>query len=430
MRKAPRQNAAVTDVLADFRLLLYLFVGLRLALAFVYQPFILDLYEADGTPAVAERGMTSFGDFRYFYAVAQLSDHGDWPYRDYWYEHPPVSSVLFIGVYKLLGLFGGAEYRIWAFVVGLILLAVDVGNLILLRDLGRHLHGESTAAALCWFYALLAAPLIFSWWTFETLVVFLILLALLWLLRGHQNRPAVITALGLMTKYTPVLILPAVWRFYGRRYAIRYTGITLMIAGCGLGLMIAWGGRMAISSLRAQLHKASYQTVWALVDGNRRTGRLSDLETRYNPDTAFEPYGHAAVIPSGVRLIPFAGVGLFVFTRRLRQDDQGVVAFFALTVILFFLWAQGWSPQWVLTLIPLILLNFPTREGVLVCLLISLASFVEYPVLFMYTGATGGEITGNRLPLYVILILVRTALLIALVVALYRRLTPKVETYA
>jgi hypothetical protein len=430
MREPPRQHMSVADVLVDFRLLLYLFVGLRLMLAFVYQPFIFDLYEADGTPAIAERGMTSFGDFRYFYAVARLSDDGDWPYRDYWYEHPPVSSALFIGVYKLLGLFGGAEYRLWAFVAGVILLVVDVGNLILLRDLGRHLHGESTAAALSWFYALLAAPLILPWWTFETLVVFLMLLALLWLLRGRQDRPAVITALGLLTKYTPVLILPAVWRFYGRRYAIRYTGVTLLIAACGLGLMIAWGGRMAVSSLLAQFHKASYQTVWALVDGNTRTGRLVDLQARYDPDTAYEPYGHAAVIPSGVRLIPFAGMGLYVFTRRLRQDDQGVVAFFALTAILFFLWAQGWSPQWVLTLTPLILLNFPTREGVLVCLLISLASFVEYPVLFMYTGAADGEITGNRVPLYVMLILVRTALLVALVVALYRRLTQKVETYA
>jgi hypothetical protein len=135
------------------------------------------------------------------------------------------------------------------------------------------------------------------------------------------------------------------------------------------------------------------------------------------------------VIPPGVRLIPFAALGLFIFTRKLRQDDQGVVAFFTLTLILFFLWAQGWSPQWVLTLIPLILLNFPHREGVLLCLLISVASFVEYPVLFMHTGPMGGEITGNLVPPYVMLILVRTALLVALAVALYRQLTRKVEAY-
>jgi hypothetical protein len=409
------------SVWADFRLLLYLFVGLRLTLAFVYQPFVFDLYEKNGAPAVVEQGMTSFGDFRYFYALARLSDSGDWPYHDYWYEYPPVSSILFTGVYKLSG---GAEYRVWAFVVGLILLAVDVGNLVLLRDLGRRLHGELIAAALCWIYALLAAPIIFPWWTFETLVVFTILLALVWLLRGRRDRSAVIAALGILTKYTPALILLGVWRFYERRAALRYTAISLLIAGGVFGVMIAWGGRMAVNSLLAQFHKASYQTVWALIDGNRRTGYFGgDLEARYDPGAAVAPGGKAPVIPAGVRLVPFAAVGLFIFTRQLRQDDQGIVAFFTITVVLFFLWAQGWSSQWTLTLTPLILLNFPSRQGALLCLLIGVASFIEYPVLFMRTDSTNGVITGNLVPPYAALILVRTALLIALVVALYRRVT-------
>lgn len=428
MREPPRSNTTIPDMLADFRLLLYLFIGLRLLLAFVYQPFVFNLYEEDGTPTVVEQGLTSFGDFRYFYAVVCLSDEGRWPYHDYWYEHPPVSNILFVGVYKLLGLFGGQEYRIWAFVVGLILSVVDVGNLVLLRSLGQHLHGPSVAMGLSWVYALLAAPAIFPWWNFETLVVFLMLLALWWLVRGRRDCSAAVLALGLLTKYTPALLLPTVWRFYGCRDALRYTIITLLVAASGLGLMLAWGGRMAVSSLLAQSHKASYQTVWALIDGNHRTGRFSDLESRTDPDTAFDPYGQTAVIPSGLRLIPFAAAGLYIFTRKLRQDDQGVVAFFAVTVLLFFLWAQGWSPQWVLTLIPLILLNFPSREGVLVCLLISLASFAEYPVLFMHTDPATGEITGGQMPSYVTLILARTALLAALVVALYRRLTQKVET--
>jgi uncharacterized membrane protein len=326
-------------------------------------------------------------------------------------------------VYGLLKLFDAEEYRIWAFAIGLILTVFDLGNLFLLRDLARRLHGEQAAMALCWFYTLLAAPIIFAWWNYETLVVFLILLALAALLRGRRDRSAVITALGIVTKYIPILILPTVWRFYERRVAFRYTLITLLSAASVFSAMIAWGGDMAVSSLVAQFHKASYQTVWAVVDGNMKTGRFGELETRSDPDTAYEPQGKAAVIPSGMRLIPFAAAGLFIFTRKLKQDEAGIAAFFTLTVILFFLWAQGWSPQWSLTLTPLILLNFPDRRGVLLCLLISFASFIEYPVLFMHTAPTNGEIAGQWFPPYVALILVRTGLLIALVVALYRRLT-------
>jgi hypothetical protein len=199
--------------------------------------------------------------------------------------------------------------------------------------------------------------------------------------------------------------------------------LSLGIAALVLALLVAWGGRMAVASLLAQFNKASYQSVWALIDGNMRTGRFSPYVTRTDPDTAFEPYGHGAVIPSWLRLIPFAAAGLYVFTRRLRQDDRGLVAFFTLTLVLFFLWSQGWSPQWALTLTPLILLNFPDRNGVLLCLVLGFVSFVEYPALFMRTAATDGEITGTLIPTYVTLILVRTAALIGLALALYRQLT-------
>jgi hypothetical protein len=404
MNKPSGDAAPTAWLLADFRLLLYLFIGFRLIMGIVYQPYTFDLYEKNGAPAIVERGMSSFGDLRYYYYFADLTKTGRLPYRDYWYEFPPVSILLFTGVYDLGRLRGEISYMSWATIIGLIMLAFDVGNLILLRWLGRRLHGDHAAMAL---------------------VVFLMLLALVWLLEGRENRSALVTVCGVLTKYTPILVLPAVWRFYDRRRAARYTLIVLLLVGLVLALMIAWGGRMAEGSLLAQFHKASYQSVWALIDGNLRTGRFIDPDQRSEAETAFRPYGNSPVIPAWLRLIPFTAAGLYLFTRRLRQDDRGVVAFFSITVVLFFLWAQGWSPQWALTLTPLILLNFPDRNGVLLCLVIEFISFVEYPALFMRTAQTGGEIAGSLLPTYVMIIVVRTALLIGLAAALYRLLTRK-----
>jgi hypothetical protein len=425
MNKPLSDGAPAARLLGDFRLLVYLFVVFRLVMGLVYQPYTFDLYEKDGTPTTVERGMSSFGDLRYYYRLALLSQAGKLPYHDYWYEFPPVSVLLFVGVYDLGRARGEMSYMSWATIIGLIMLAFDVGNLILLRWLGRRLHGRQAALALPWIYAVLAAPLIFPWWTFETLVVFLMLLALVWLLEGRENRSALVTVCGVLTKYTPILVLPTVWRFYDRRRAARYTLIVLLIVGLVFALMIAWGGRMAVGSLLAQFNKASYQSVWALIDGNMRTGSFVVPEMRFDAESAFQPYGNGPTIPAWLRLIPFAVVGLYIFTRRLRQDDRGVVAFFTITVVLFFLWAQGWSPQWVLTLSPLILLNFPDRNGVLLCLVLGTVSFVEYPALFMRTADTNGVIAGSLLPTYVMIIVVRTALLIGLVVALYRLLTRK-----
>ena len=416
----PGERSGPFDLLTDFRLLLYLFIGFRLIMAIVYQPHTTALVEDDGTPAIIEQGMSMFGDFRLYYHFAQLSDAGQWPYRDYWYEFPPVPVGLYIGVDALRP---DMSYMAWATIFGLIMVAFDVGTLVLLRRLVHRLHGDGAGATLPWVYAVLAAPLVFAWWTFEPVVVFLMLLALVWLLEGRDNRSVLATVLGTFTKYTPILILPAVWRFYDRRRALRYSVWMLAATVIVLGSMVAWGGRMAVASLAAQFNKASYESVWALIDGNMRTGRFGEPETRFDVHAAYDPIGNPPVIPPLVRLVPFAAAGLFVFARRLRQDDHGVVAFFTLTVVLFFLWAQGWSPQWALTLTPLILLNFPDRNGVLLCLVVGFVSFVEYPGLFMRTAETDGEITGSLVPIYVAVILIRTAALLGFAVGLYYRLT-------
>jgi hypothetical protein len=419
-------------LLADFRLLIYLFVGFRLVMAMVYQPYAFDVYEKEDdaisaqetyAPTTLERGMSNFGDLRYYFQFAELIEDDKLPYRDYWHEFPPVWISLFIGVYRVIQARGEVDFTGWATAIGLIMLIFDVGNLFLLRRLGQRLHGPHTATALPWIYAVLAAPVIFPWWTFETMVVFFMLLALTWLLEGRDHHSAAMTVLGTLAKYTPVLILPAVWRFYDWRRAAQYTLITLVIVVLVLGLLVVWGGRMAVASLLAQFNKASYQSVWALVDGNMRTGSFTGPETRFDADNAFKPYGNEPVIPSWLRIIPFAALGLYIYTRKLREDDQGVVAFFTVTLVIFFLWAHGWSPQWILTLTPLILLNFPNRDGVLLCLVLNLVSFVEYPVLFMRTGDTSGEISGVLVAPYVLLILIRTLLLAGLVGSLYQRLT-------
>jgi hypothetical protein len=90
---------------------------------------------------------------------------------------------------------------------------------------------------------------------------------------------------------------------------------------------------------------------------------------------------------------------------------------YALT--LFFLWSAKWSPQWQAVLIPLILLNYPSRGGVLLILLIGLIGFVEYPLLFAHTG---GEIPAATLPIFALLIIARTLLLMGFAVGLYQRL--------
>lgn len=407
-------------LLGDFRLLLTLFLSFRLLLLLVYQPLLID---------GVERGVSAGGDFLYYYQLGALSGRGLLPFRDWWSEFPPLQSFLITVLYQLVGsnaatpaFSHAASYPGFAMLLGLIMLLFDVGNLLLVRRIGAHLHGEATGMALAWVYAVTLAPLIFIWWNFEPLVAFFLLASVYLLLRGHESRSALAAAVGALTKFTPALILGAVWRFRPARAALRYTAITLAAFALVYALLFAQNSAMTAPSLLAQFNKASYQTVWALIDGNLRTGNFGAAVERLDPANAYVLQGSPSVIPGWLRLGAAAVIGLAIFLRVRRFDDRGLVAFTTLTLLIFFLQAQGWSPQWLAQVIPLLLVCFPTRDGVTAVVLLSLVTFAEYPFLFIRTGDTGGQIAGALVTPFVALVLARTGILIALCVALYRLL--------
>lgn len=409
---APAGSIQLTSLLADFRLLLILFIAFRIMLLMVYQPLLL---------ANVERGITAGGDYLNYYQIASLSDSAGLPFRDWWSEFPPVWSYLSVLLYQLSGGARG-NYTSFALFTGLIMLAFDAGNLVLIRKIGSRLHGTNTGMALAWIYAITLAPLVFTFWNFEPLVAFFLLLGLWWLLVKRDNRSAVAAAIGALTKFTPALVLGAVWRFRERATALRYTGIIAAVFGGVYLLLFLQNASMTLPSLTAQFNKASYQTVWALIDGNYRTGNFGPLEDRLDPAKAATVQGNPTRIPGWLRLGIAAAIGLFVFVRTRRFDDRGLVAFVAITLLIFFLQAQGWSPQWLVQIIPLLLLCFPTSNGVLAVVMLSLVTFAEYPFLFIRTGDTGGEITGALVMPFTILVLVRTGILVSACIALYQRL--------
>ncbi|MBK8021345.1 MAG: hypothetical protein IPK19_07890 [Chloroflexi bacterium] len=393
----------------DLRLLVLLFVGFRLLMVVVYMP----LFQAGG-----ERGVTAGGDYFTYYQLGAFSREGLLPFRDWWSEFPPIPSTLNVLFFQMFG----RDYGTFAMAFGLLMLVFDVGNLLMVRRIGSKLYDLGTGMALAWVYALLLAPAVMIWWNFEPMVAFFLLWGLAAFLDRRHGRSAVVAGIGMLIKFTPALILGAVWRMRPARVAVRYTATVLGWFALVYALLFAQNVAMTLPSLTAQFSKASYQTVWALLDGNMTTGNFGPVPERLDPDAANRSQGNPAVIPGLVRLglAAAAGAGIFLTTRR--RDDRGAVSFVAVALLIFFLQAQGWSPQWLAQIIPLLLLAFPSRDGILAIILLTVTVFVEYPFLFVRTGDTGGVITGSLVTPFVILIVARTLLLLAFCVALYRNL--------
>jgi len=410
-----RDSLTIGRLFGDFRILLILFITFRVILFIAFEPFFLE---------GIERGVGTGGDRLYHYALTSLADGELYPFADWWSEFPPLWYFTTTTAYVLLG--ENVSYNAWATILAVIVIISEVGILYLMRQIGTQLHGADTGMALAWIYALLVLPVIFMWWNFDTLVTLFALWALRSLLQSKRMSTSALIAIGALTKFIPLLLFGAIIRFLKPRVAIQVIGTTVILFAIAYVPLFITNAEFATISLTSQFNKPSYQTVWALIDGNYTTGNFGTVESHLTAegvnDDLFER--NDAVIPSWIRLGLAGVIGLFVFLRTRRTDALGVVAFFGITVTIFYLQSQGFSPQWLTLIIPLILLVYPTRNSVYIVAILSLLAFIEYPFLFIRTGETGGEILPDSslyMP-WVVVILLRSVILVGVAVAFYQRL--------
>ncbi len=375
----------------SFWLILGLFFSSRLMLLMAFPPENLIFY----------------GDYQHYFNLAALTRQGFYPYLHYWYEFPPIFPYLNILIYTL----AGQQLKNYILLLAFGLLLAECGNLYLLYRLAFALSNQDTALQLSWIYTTLFVPIFFWLGNFDALTTFFMLLALDSLLKNKPKTLAIALGLGTMVKFLPVILLPAIWRAKGLKSMLIYAAATTLICLLIFSPFALINPTMTAASLQAQASKSSYQTIWALLDGNDTTGNFGPLSDHFSARKATQPLNRSARIPSWLTLIPFALFGLFIFTRpQLQKSNHDTVIFTTLTFLIFFLWSPGWSPQWQTFLIPLILLTLPQSRAVLFIIVLGFINFLEWP-LILSRGLT------DLLPLTIIS---RTFIFILLVVELYK----------
>jgi len=374
-----------------FLLILGLFVAFRLMMAMAYPP----------------EALTSYSDYPYFYALADLARQGYYPLLHYWYEYPPIFPYLSQAVYAVTN-----GYHAYATLLAAVMLIFEAGNLALLYLIANEVHDKETSLKTAWIYSCLLAPAFFLWSGLDSLSLFFMLLSLLWLLRNRHALSAMALGLGLMTKYLPGILLATVWRFVKCRRALVYTLIAaVMAAAIFLPFAIA-SPSFARASLRSQASKSSWQTIWALIDGNYTTGLFGPVADHTDPAKAGLQLHRPSRIPWFITVSLFTLIYLYLFSRPIdTKNKKTLLSFTGMTLCLFFLWSKGWSPQWQVMLIPLILLIFPNGHGVLYCLVLGFINFLEWPVI----------LSRGLNHLLIVTVPLRTLLMILLLLEFYRQ---------
>jgi hypothetical protein len=317
-------------------------------------------------------GLWGLGDSYHFFELSALPG---WPYFDHWVEFPPV----FPFISELILRVANEEQHIFSTLLVVLFSATDVGNLWLFARIEKKVNPQPQSWRL-WTYFAFLAVLVYGWWYFDPLAVFCLLLGVDLLLADKDLGAGLILGLGVLLKMFPLLGLVVLWRQPMKR--ILKVGVTCF--GVAIFVYAAlWllSPEFTQASLMSQFSKGSWETVWALIDGNFRTGNFGPVQLRLDANLLAVGQGNPAKVPTWLTLIVFGGVGLWGLFQTKCETPKEKVVCVGWAFTLLFLWSSGWSVQWVLFLLPVMLLVFPKTMAVMGSLVFVMVNLLEWPVL-------------------------------------------------
>lgn len=329
--------------------------------------------------ALPIEGVTGYGDFPHFFQLAELAGEGGGglPLIGHWVEFPPLFPYLSLALYRLSG---GVDH-VYFYLLAILMAAFDVGNLWLFERLAKRHLGDLWAERLTWIYLGFLLIPAFGWWTFEPLSVFWLLLAAHAILGDRPAEAGLAAGLGVLTKIVPVVSLTLAWRYRSLKHCLVASAVTLGVVLVGFTPLLISNPEMSMASLRSQASKGSWETVWALLDGNLGTGVFGPIEEHLDPEQAVRARGNQARIPHWIPTLLIGGFSLWLFFQVDRHDESKALAFLSTAFCLLFLWSRGWSPQWLAYLMPLILLSLRPARALAFGLILALVSLAEWPLL-------------------------------------------------
>ncbi len=392
----------------DFFLLAILFTSFRLMTLLLFEPggYILDWsgYYVPGANFV------------------ELSDRGFYPVVHYWMEYPPLFPWLAVLAYRLsMFIPAWRDPNLWFnLLLGCTFLLFEIGNFVLIYAIAFKLWKREGAVRCAWLYAGLFLPLMTLLFWFENFSLFFLLLGVYMIIRRRPVWGGIAAGIGLMVKMVPILIGPVALRVFPK---ISQKIIYVLAAGL-VALLIALPFLLTNATffLVPFLYQGSvgpWETVWALLDGYYIGGETTPLEIRFDPTDIVVSF-HESRFPYVLLVLAFIAIFLLLYTRRIDwQDNLKAVTFCGLSINLFLIFYKGYSPQWIINLLPFIILLMPNLRGVAYSVLLMAANLVEFPIALI--------LMPDHRWLFATAVLFRTLLLVLLAVDFGLILFPSVK---
>jgi hypothetical protein len=200
------------------------------------------------------------------------------------------------------------------------------------------------------------------------------------LLADKVRAAGVLIGLGILTKIFPgalLLVVPAALGFRGARRLALAVGATLLGVLVPLGLIrfdLLWATAVSLMT------RPAWETLPAVLSGNYLYGVVAPLTERFTAETARSAAGPYSSVALALQLVTalIAVAATLLRSRRgnvLPADLYGLVA---MAVCALLLGSKGFSPQYLVWLLPLVLLVWPNRIGMTYVLAFTVYGYLYY----------------------------------------------------
>jgi uncharacterized membrane protein len=328
-----------------------------------------------------------FRDVHIYQGYAEKLLHGALPYRDVFVEYPPGAFAVFLPPTA----FGAGHYNAaFKSLMALCGAVTIVLVALVLAELGASRRRVAVAVALLALAPVALGPISLN--TYDAWPALLTVLALWLLLRRHDLLAFAVLGLAVSAKVYPLVLVPLagwlVWRRAGTRRTALALGVLLLVAAAVVAPFAAYAPHGVFESFRSQATRGlQVESLGAsLLLVLDRLG-LYDAEVVRTTGVAGRDLagGAADAVAAGLLVLEaLAVVTVWALYARARDARELLPVAFAAAVAGFLAFTKVFSPQYLVWLLPLVVVAASPVAVALAAAAVVLAQvwFFHYGALF------------------------------------------------
>jgi hypothetical protein len=312
-----------------------------------------------------ERGLFDSYDTNNYYRFGSWYTLDQKPYKEVFSPYPQLATYLFalphVIANELLKSYDEMDYKLIFSLLMMLVLFATILVLFMMRSDRKNYA----------FFMMLPACIFFAHQRYDILPAFLGIISVFFLLKERYWTAALFLALGVVAKWYLILLAPVLFRYaYLKRNKIDYSMI---------GIFILTG--MAFVLLTT-MH-SGFDAV--LIPYRFHLGRPFNFESLFyhfkllfdsllNINIATKPV-YSLFLLLQVAVMPFA-------SRADIRSPRDVYAWSALSILCFMLFSKFYSPQWILWVMPFLILWISNSRQAWAIVAFDVVTYLYFPIAF------------------------------------------------